>query len=181
MLCILAAMPKEPTVLTWAWRLKDLMRERGRTGRAVERELGWGTGYMSQILRDGPPALKVEHVLAILRVIGVPPADFFAGLYGLEAPVPADRDEIRRVLEEVVAEGRAGDDDDRLRATVRRLLREERQELVIDRDEIRAVVGDIVREELMRLAAGPGAPRQPSAGDAGASVPGASRRNGEDD
>jgi transcriptional regulator with XRE-family HTH domain len=153
---------KEPTALTWSWKLKDLMRERGRTGRSVERELGWGTGYISQILRDGPPALKVDHVLAILKAIGMPAAEFFADLYGLRPPAAArpDRSAMRAAVEEVFAG--LGDRDRRelegVRRFVRRLVREEGPGRQIDRAEIRRVVGEAVREELVKLARGEARP-----------------------
>jgi hypothetical protein len=164
-------MPKEPTVQAWAWRLKDLMRERGRTGRLVERELGWGTGYMSQILRDGPPALKVGHVLAIVQAIGVTPAEYFAGLYGLEPAPPADPAELRRVVREILAEERRehGGRPDEVRDFVRQLMREEGAAGPIDRAEIREVVSDVVREELLRLVQTPRAPEAVPAGDGGRS------------
>lgn len=76
-------------------RLADFLRLKIRSAghfqNAVERRLGWGEGYVSQLLR-GNQDLKVKHVYAILRVIGVSPAEFFAQLAALEAcasPPPA--------------------------------------------------------------------------------------------
>lgn len=159
-------MAKEPTVVTWSWKLKDLMRERGRTGRSVERELGWGTGYISQILRDGPPALKVDHVLAILKAIGVPTAEFFADLYGLRPPAVGkpDRTAVRVAVEEVFAGlgERGGRELEAVRRFVRRLVREEGPGRQVDRAEIRRVVGEAVREELVKLARGGAGPLPPA-------------------
>jgi transcriptional regulator with XRE-family HTH domain len=74
----------------WGHRLRLYITERGRSQRSVERQLGWGAGYLSQLLRPEPPHLKVKHVLAILWALEVPPAAFFAGLYDLRLPEPAD-------------------------------------------------------------------------------------------
>jgi transcriptional regulator with XRE-family HTH domain len=67
-------------------RLK--IRSTGHFQNAVERRLGWGEGYLSQLLR-GNQDLKVKHVYAILRVIGVPPSEFFSQLAALEAYSPS--------------------------------------------------------------------------------------------
>jgi hypothetical protein len=75
-------MNAENQVRRWSWRLKDLLRERGRTQRSIEQQLDWASGYLSHLLRPGPPALKVEHVLQMLEAIEVPPHEFFAELYG---------------------------------------------------------------------------------------------------
>jgi hypothetical protein len=123
------------------------MRERGRTGRSIERQLGWSTGYLSQILRDGPPALKVEHVLAILEALEVPPPEFFARLYDLAPVAPAPP-----------AYAPEGHGLGGARAFVRRLVREEGLAQGIDRDEIRRVVSEVVRAELLRFVAGVGEP-----------------------
>lgn len=98
-------------VLGWSRGLRALLAQRGCSQRSVERRLGWGAGYLSQLLRAGsPPELKARHLLAILDVLGEPPATFFARLYDLaprptagdggprgEEPAPAlDLDEIER-------------------------------------------------------------------------------------
>jgi len=80
----------EREALEWSHRLRLYITERGRSQRSVERQLGWGAGYLSQLLRPEPPHLKVKHVLAVLRALEVPPAAFFAGLYDLRLPEPAD-------------------------------------------------------------------------------------------
>lgn len=71
-------------------RLK--IRSTGHFQNAVERRLGWGEGYLSQLLR-GNQDLKVKHVYAILRAIGVPPAEFFSQLAALETYAPTRSDE----------------------------------------------------------------------------------------
>lgn len=88
---------------SWASALKGLMREKGRTGRSVERALGWSTGYLSQVLRPGPPALKVVHVLDILRELHVPETEFFGRLYSPDLAPRAPRDELRDLIREEIA------------------------------------------------------------------------------
>jgi hypothetical protein len=158
---------KQPTIQAWSWKLKDLMRSSGRTGRSVERQLRWGTGYMSQILREGPPALKVEHVLSILEAIEVPPGEFFADLYDLAPRAQADatQSEIRKVVEEMLEEQRQREraELDDVRRYVRELVQQQGTARSVDRDEIRSVVGEIVREEFLRIARTPteDTPRMP--------------------
>lgn len=60
--------------------LRHRIRERGYTQLEVQKELGWGRSYISQLLTK-QKALRVEQVLLILHVIGAEPATFFAELY----------------------------------------------------------------------------------------------------
>lgn len=101
----------EREALEWSHRLRLYITERGRSQRSVERQLGWGAGYLSQLLRPEPPHLKVKHVLAILRALDVPPAAFFAGLYDLRLPEPADdlRHMTRKDLQEFVTHALRGE------------------------------------------------------------------------
>ena len=69
-------------VQRWSKQLRLWLAAQGRSQRSVERELGWGSGYLSQLFRPTPPDLKIKHVVGILRAIKVPPKLFFAGLYG---------------------------------------------------------------------------------------------------
>ncbi len=62
--------------------LRHKIRERGYTQLDVQKELGWGRSYISQLLTK-QKALRVEQVLLILRVIGIDPAAFFGQLYPL--------------------------------------------------------------------------------------------------
>jgi hypothetical protein len=80
----------EAEVQQWSHRLRLWMTERGRSQRWIERELGWASGYLSQLLRPEPPHLKIKHVLAILRALDVPPPVFFASLYELPAAAPGE-------------------------------------------------------------------------------------------
>jgi len=47
------------------------------TQRGLERRLGFSKGYLSQVLR-GHVDLKMNHLLALLEVLGVDPGDFFS-------------------------------------------------------------------------------------------------------
>jgi transcriptional regulator with XRE-family HTH domain len=60
----------------------------GMTLRDVEARLGMGDGYLGQLLR-GSVDLKVKHVVAVLAVLGMDPAEFFFSLYENRLPRPA--------------------------------------------------------------------------------------------
>ncbi len=62
--------------------LRHKIREQGYTQLDVQKELGWGRSYISQLLTK-QKALRVEQVLLILGVVGVDPAAFFGQLYPL--------------------------------------------------------------------------------------------------
>ena len=57
--------------------LRAEMARRHMTQRQMERELGYGTGYLSQVLSTRLD-LKMKVFLAILRVLEISPTDFFA-------------------------------------------------------------------------------------------------------
>jgi len=67
----------------WVRRFSTLLRQRirsaGRTQRQVERELGWSSGYISQLLR-GNQDLKLKHALAILDAVGAEPGAWLRDL-----------------------------------------------------------------------------------------------------
>ncbi len=60
--------------------LSDKVRGRGFTQLEVQEALGWGRSYISQLVTK-QKSLRLDQVLLILSVIGVEPAEFFAGLY----------------------------------------------------------------------------------------------------
>ncbi|HVF59921.1 MAG TPA: helix-turn-helix transcriptional regulator [Thermoanaerobaculia bacterium] len=88
--------------------LKRKIREAGLTYKEVEERAGMGRDYLRQVLR-GSVKLRFGHVLTLLQVLGVPPADFFAEVYGPApaappAPLPSPShdpsfDELLRVLQ----------------------------------------------------------------------------------
>ena len=63
-------------------RLK--MREQGFSQTKVQKMLGWGESYISQLMTK-QKCLRYAHVLAILNVIGVEPGAFFGELFGTGA------------------------------------------------------------------------------------------------
>ncbi len=65
--------------------LRAHIRERGFTQLQVQEIFGWGRSYVSQLL-NGQKSLRVEHVLMILKVIGVKPEAFFGELYQFGEP-----------------------------------------------------------------------------------------------
>lgn len=81
-------------------RLRALVREALPTyhgsGRAIEEALGIGHGNLSHLL-DGRLELRVRHLLAISRMLGVPPHQF------LELGCPETTDAAKRDLTDFVA------------------------------------------------------------------------------
>ena len=72
--------------------LRNLIRQRGFTQLQVQKTLGWGRSYISQLMMR-EKAVRVEQGLKILEVIGVDPAEFYAELYGKRgAPNAASMD-----------------------------------------------------------------------------------------
>jgi hypothetical protein len=159
----------ESQVRRWSWRLKDLLRERRRTQRWVEQQLGWASGYMSHLLRPGPPALKVEHVLAILEMIDVPPRDFFVELYAVTPGAPGTvplPSRPPRAAAEADAGGASTEEPRNLHRLVDSAVRDAERRLRLSQDELRELIGAVVREELERQPAAQQARRrgQPKAG-----------------
>lgn len=64
--------------------LADSIEDRDLNLRAVERRAGWADGYLSQVLNQRVK-LRMEHVLAVLAAVGVPPGRFFAAIFGAGA------------------------------------------------------------------------------------------------
>ncbi len=60
--------------------LGTALRLAGISKRACERELGLTTGYLTRILA-GEVHLRVRVVLELCRILGLPPAAFFAALF----------------------------------------------------------------------------------------------------
>ncbi len=97
-----------------AKQLQAAIRASGWTQNRVEQELGWGQGYLSQLIR-GSFELKVRHVYQVLELIGWDPRVFFRDLYrsrilgmGEEAladfDYPAEREKLFKLVDERVAE-----------------------------------------------------------------------------
>ena len=60
--------------------LRDVMRQHNWSQLDVQRELGWGRSYISQLMTR-QKMLRVEQVLMILDVMGVDPATFYYDFY----------------------------------------------------------------------------------------------------
>jgi transcriptional regulator with XRE-family HTH domain len=56
--------------------LKTAMRLLDVTNREVESRMGWSHGYLSRIFA-GNIELRVEHVIDIVRILGLSPSEFF--------------------------------------------------------------------------------------------------------
>jgi len=61
--------------------LREAIRRRKTSQRQIERVLGQGKGYLSQLL-GGNVDLKLKHVFAVLEVLGLAADEFFLGIYG---------------------------------------------------------------------------------------------------
>jgi transcriptional regulator with XRE-family HTH domain len=149
---------RQKEIRRWSWRLRDLMREAGRTQRSVEQEAGWGKGYLTQVLGEDRPALKVEHVVTILDLLGASLEDFFSGLYNLHpGPGAAGLDTaavermIDRRLEDLLSAEREERQRqlERLRAEIQRLRAGDRRRTP---QEVREAVEKALSRELQRLA-----------------------------
>jgi transcriptional regulator with XRE-family HTH domain len=69
--------------------LRTAMRMLGLTNREVERRLGYTPSYLSRLF-GGAIELKVEHVMAIARAMGLQPAEFFALAYPKQPEPPTE-------------------------------------------------------------------------------------------
>lgn len=67
--------------------LKGVLRMLGITSREVERRLGVAPSYLSRVF-TGAVEFKLEHIVAVCRVIGLHPAEFFSLAYS-ELPEPS--------------------------------------------------------------------------------------------
>jgi transcriptional regulator with XRE-family HTH domain len=82
-------------VLTTAMRILDL------SNREVERRLHLSPSYLSRLF-NGLIELRVEHLLAISRAIGLKPAEFFYLAYPKRPDPPSEASlQLRRVLQEL--------------------------------------------------------------------------------
>jgi transcriptional regulator with XRE-family HTH domain len=68
-------------------RIKAALRERGRSQRSVEVQLGWPRGALSRLLGAGRPELKLRQLFAVLAAIDLPPDRLFAAAPDSGTPV----------------------------------------------------------------------------------------------
>jgi transcriptional regulator with XRE-family HTH domain len=96
-----------PEVRRLRTMLKTAMKVLGFTNRDVERRLGLSGSYLSRLF-SGMIDLKVDHVVAISRVIGVEPEEMFQLAFPRKQKVPsASALRLRETLEEYQRTGSA--------------------------------------------------------------------------
>jgi transcriptional regulator with XRE-family HTH domain len=77
--------------------LRTSIRLLGLTNREIERRLGLTPSYISRIF-SGTIELKMEHVLAIARAIGLAPWEFFELAYPRRSDPPSESFQAIRTL-----------------------------------------------------------------------------------
>ncbi len=108
-------------VLRVAMRILDV------SNRDVEKRLGLSYGYLSRLF-SGAIELKVEHILQILDVLGLTPAEYFQLAYPRKASPSESANRMRAILDgfgPITPEERppAGDlSPDELERTISRVL-----------------------------------------------------------
>lgn len=65
--------------------LRAVIEDYGFTQIELQNALGWGPGYISQLLTQ-QKGLRFDHILMILNVVGVAPGAFFARIYRSSGP-----------------------------------------------------------------------------------------------
>ncbi|HKH49397.1 MAG TPA: helix-turn-helix transcriptional regulator [Thermoanaerobaculia bacterium] len=82
-------------VLTTAMRILDI------SNREIEKRLQMSPSYLSRLF-NGLIELRMEHLLAISRAIGLTPAEFFSLAYPKRSAPPSEAAlRLRRVLQEL--------------------------------------------------------------------------------
>jgi len=117
--------------------LRTAIRLLGLTNREIERRLGMTPSYLGRLF-GGTIELKVEHVLAIARALGLAPAEFFELAYPRRPDPPSASSK-----------------------TIHKLLRdmqpiepEPRPAHAISEEELQRKIQDSVRQALRELAGG---------------------------
>ena len=121
--------PSEAATEAEASRLADLLtllvRMSGRSHRSIEKELGFGSAFLSKILR-GEVRLQATHILKICEVLEVDPYHFFKMAYPKAKKPPGPI-----ILQGRVAAGLTpvdeedADLEERIKRILRRLLKED--------------------------------------------------------
>jgi transcriptional regulator with XRE-family HTH domain len=114
--------------------LRTAIRLLGLTNREIERRLGMTPSYLGRLF-GGSIELKVEHVLAISRAIGLKPAEFFELAYPRRPDPPTDSAKtIRKLLRDMQppeSEGRpdASVSDEELQRKIQESVRQALRDL----------------------------------------------------
>lgn len=89
--------------------LSSLIRVRGWSRNALDRELGFRTGYLSRLLL-GNTKLLYEHILLILEAIDIEPSFFFNCLHGPGAPERLEEvpPRIEQIVKTLILQGQVG-------------------------------------------------------------------------
>lgn len=98
--------------------LAAVIRASGLTRQGVEKELGWSSGYLSKLL-GGQVELRPRHILAVLAVAKMEPADFFSIVFPKRRRNPSGIDQAVRAHLRLEPLPESADDLD---ASVRRIL-----------------------------------------------------------
>lgn len=80
--------------------LRRLIQASGFSQQELEDEMGVAHGYLSRLL-SGSKRLMYRHILLVLRLIGVPPSEFFRTLSPRRQPTPVKQvsgEDVRRLL-----------------------------------------------------------------------------------
>jgi transcriptional regulator with XRE-family HTH domain len=107
--------------------LHSLVKFSGRSMRSIEEELGVGSSSLAKVLK-GAIQLQYGHILKILEVLGVTPAQFFQVAYSSRVRASKLVEQWRRYEEMDAAK------DDTTETTVRRIIREIFGELSVEKD-----------------------------------------------
>ena len=115
--------------------LRSKIKAQGFTQQQVQQLLGWGKGHISLLL-SGQKAFRLEKILAILGVIDVEPATFFAELYRIPLPAaPLPEEEAQKMAQGIT---QAFDNDTIIQAVLHLLFKHR----VLHHTELRGVLSD---------------------------------------
>lgn len=70
----------------------------GCSRREIDRRVGWTENYLSQMLRNAAD-LKLVHVAAVLRILGIEAADFYGTLFKPAEEAPSDASILKTLTE----------------------------------------------------------------------------------
>jgi len=115
----------EQEVARLALHLDMVIRFHRENHRSIERKLGWSVSYLNKLIRGASP-LRVEHILAVLEVLGEDPTTFFRAAYPTDRPLPRTAQDALAAFEAAKQPAESADDQlqARFSAGVRQALLE---------------------------------------------------------